>query len=42
MASAVSEQEIGSVAKAPEPKPNTARVDQLKGSEYLRVWINRA
>jgi hypothetical protein len=30
------------VAKGPEPKPNAARVDLLKGGEYLRVWMNSA
>jgi len=42
MASVVSAEDVGAVAKGPEPKPNSARVDLLKGGEYLRVWINSA
>jgi hypothetical protein len=42
VASVVSAEEIGTVAKGPEPKANTVRVDMLKGGEYLRVWINSA
>jgi hypothetical protein len=42
MASVVSAEDIGAVAKGPQPKPNAARVDLLKGGEYLRVWINKA
>jgi hypothetical protein len=42
MASVVSAEDIGAVAKGPEPKPNSARVDLLKGGEYLRVWMNNA
>ena len=42
MASVVSADDIGAVAKGPEPKPNAARVDLLKGGEYLRVWMNSA
>jgi hypothetical protein len=40
VASVISSEDIGSVAKEPEPKPNATRVDVLKGGEYLRVWMN--
>ena len=42
VASVVSAEQIRAVAKGPEPKPNTARVDLLKDGEYLRVWMNGA
>jgi hypothetical protein len=42
VASVVSSPDIELVAKGPVPKPNTARVDALKGGEHLRVWINSA
>jgi hypothetical protein len=40
VASVVSSEDIGKVAKEPEPKPNATRVDVLKDGEYLRVWMN--
>jgi hypothetical protein len=42
IASVVSGEDIGVVAKGPAPKPNTARVDLLKGRDYVRVWLNSA
>ena len=42
VASVISAEEIGEVAKGPEPRPEAARVDVLKGGEYLRVWMNHA
>jgi hypothetical protein len=42
VASVVSGGDIGAVAKGPQPKANAARVDLLKGGEYLRVWMNGA
>jgi hypothetical protein len=42
MASVVSAEDIGAVAKGPQPKPNAVRVDLLKRGEYLRVWMNSA
>jgi len=29
------------VLKGPGPAPGTARVELLKGNEYLRIWVNR-
>jgi hypothetical protein len=29
------------VAKEPAPAPGRAKVEQLKGDDYLRVWINK-
>lgn len=40
IASVVPADEIGAVAKGPEPKPTEARVDLLKGGDYLRIWLN--
>ena len=40
MASVIAAADIESIAKGPAPKPNTARVDELKGGEHVRVWIN--
>ena len=42
VASVVAPADIQLVAKGPVPKPNTTRVDALKGGEHLRVWINSA
>jgi hypothetical protein len=40
VASVIEPADIASIAKGPTPKPNTARVDELKGGEHLRVWLN--
>ena len=40
VASVVSTEDIGTVAKGPAPKPSTSRVDVLKEGEYLRIWMN--
>jgi hypothetical protein len=40
VASVVSTEDIGTVAKGPAPKPSASRVDLLKEGEYLRVWMN--
>ena len=42
VASVIAANDIAAVAKGPAPKPNTARVDVLKGGEHVRVWINAA
>jgi hypothetical protein len=42
VASVIGPADIASVAKGAAPKPNTARVDELKGGEHVRVWINDA
>jgi hypothetical protein len=33
--------DAGKVAKEPAPAPGRAKVEQLKGDDYLRVWINK-
>jgi hypothetical protein len=38
----VSAAEVGQIAKGPRPAAGTARVELLKGDEYVRVWINRS
>ena len=40
IASVVPASEIAAVAKGPAPRPETARVDPLKGGDYLRIWMN--
>ena len=40
VASVISTEDIGTVAKVPAPKPSASRVDLLKEGEYLRVWMN--
>ena len=40
LAIAIPDAEIGDVAKSPPPR-NEARVAQLRGGEYVRVWLNR-
>ena len=41
VASIVPPDQIGQVAQEPVPEPGTARVETLKGEEYVRVWINK-
>lgn len=41
VASIVPDSELGEVVDGPRPAPGTARVEILKGNEYLRIWINR-
>ena len=41
IATIVPDIEIANVAEGLPPKANTARVEMLKGGEFLRVWINR-
>lgn len=37
----VPQSEIKMVVKDPPPPPGRAKVEMLRGNEYLRVWINR-
>jgi hypothetical protein len=42
VATIVTAEDIGKVAKGPgRPKPNSSRVDTLKGGDYVRVWISK-
>jgi hypothetical protein len=41
VATVVPAAEIGQVAEMRPPSPGSARVEMLKGNDYLRVWINR-
>lgn len=41
VATVISADDIGQIAKGPRPKDNGSRVDVLKGGDYVRVWINR-
>src|SRR5262245_59763581 len=40
MATVVSNEDIGPIAKGPKPPTNGSRVDTLKGNDFVRVWIN--
>jgi hypothetical protein len=42
VASVIGPDAIAAVAKGPAAKPNAVRVDELKGGEHVRVWINSA
>ena len=41
LATVVSPADVKAVAKGTPPAPGTARVQLLRGGEYLRVWLNR-
>lgn len=41
VASIIPQSEIDQVRKGPAPPANTARVEKLKGTDYIRVWINK-
>ncbi len=40
--SIIPDSDIAQVAKGPRPAKGAARVEMLKGNDYLRLWINRA
>lgn len=42
VATVISKEEMAAVAKGPGPRPDAARVDVLKGGQYIRAWINHA
>ena len=42
VASLVPQSEIAQVADGPRPAAGGARVEMLKGDDYVRVWINRS
>ncbi len=42
VATIVPQAEIAQVADGPRPAPGGARVEMLKGDDYVRVWINRS
>ena len=41
VATVVSAEDIGKIAKSARPKPGTSKVEMLKGGDYWRVWINK-
>jgi hypothetical protein len=41
VATVVTAAEVGQIAKGARPASGSARVELLKGADYLRVWINR-
>jgi len=41
VATVVSAEDIGKIAKGKKPAANGASTELLKGGEYYRVWINR-
>jgi len=42
VATVVSSDDIGKIAKGKKPARNTAAVETLKGGNYVRVWINHS
>lgn len=41
VATVVSSEDIGKIAKGKKPRPGSASVEMLKGGDYYRVWINK-
>lgn len=41
VATVISAADIDQIIKTAKPKPNTSKVEKLKGDDYYRVWINR-
>ena len=41
VATVVSAEDIGKIAKGAKPKAGTAKVEMLKGGDYWRVWISK-
>ena len=41
VATVISKDDIGKIAKGKAPAPGTSKVELLKGNDYVRVWINR-
>jgi hypothetical protein len=33
--------DIDAIVKSSKPRPNSSKVEKLKGDDYVRVWINR-
>ena len=41
LASVVSAADVKAIAKMPPPAAGSAKVQMLKGDDYVRVWVNR-
>src|SRR5262249_52907129 len=41
VATVITAEDIGKIAKGRKPKANTASTELLKGGDYYRVWINK-
>ena len=41
VATVVSAEDIGKIAKGAKPKAGTSKVEMLKGGDFWRVWINK-
>ena len=41
VATVVSAADLAQIVKGAKPAPGTAKVELLKGDDYVRVWINR-
>ena len=41
VATIISAQDIGKIAKGKRPKPGTSTAELLKGGDFYRVWINK-
>jgi hypothetical protein len=41
VATVISDADVKTVVKGPQPARGGSRVEMLKGNDYIRVWINR-
>lgn len=41
VATVISDADVKSVVKGPQPARGATRVEMLKGNDYVRIWINR-
>jgi hypothetical protein len=41
VATVIAAADIDTIIKTAKPRPNSSRVEKLKGDDYVRVWINR-
>jgi hypothetical protein len=41
VATVVSAEDIGKIAKGRKPRANSSSIEMLKGGDYYRVWINK-
>ena len=41
VATIIPQSEVGTVQKDTPPKANTAKVEMLKGGDFVRVWVNK-
>jgi hypothetical protein len=42
VATVISAEDMGKIAKSRRPAANSAKVETLKGNDYTRIWINKS